>query len=128
DRIAFHTRDIWTRCERLGNLAAAFHQNRVHDVERAMLDAALPQPLQNRSLRCLGLVPQRIVHVAALLGLSRQSCCAAQVSLIGEHNKKFSFLTIRCVRNYPWRDLTVERVVLNALAKNAALPPDISAF
>ena len=93
-----------------------------------MLDAALPQPLQNRSLRCLGLVPQRIVHVTAFLGFCAQSRCPAQVCLISEHYKKFGLLPVGRVLSHPRRDLTVERVVLNALAKNAALPPDISAF
>src|SRR6266542_477067 len=93
-----------------------------------MLDAALPQPLQNRPLRCLGLVPQRIVHVAAFLGFYAQSRCRAQVGLISEHDEKFSLLAIGGVLNYPRRDLKVERVVLNALTKDAALPPDICAF
>ena len=33
--------------QRFGYLAAAFHKDRVHDVKRAMLDAALAQPLQD---------------------------------------------------------------------------------
>src|SRR6266542_2967065 len=93
-----------------------------------MLDAALPQPLQNGALRCLGLVPQRIVHVTAFLGFCAQSRCRAQVGLISEHDEKFSLLPVGRVLNYPRRDLKVERVVLSALAKDTALPPEICAF
>ena len=81
-----------------------------------MLDAAFTQPLQDRPLRCLALIPQRLVDVAALFILCRQSCCRAQVGLVSEHDKKFSVLAIGSVLKYPRRDLEVERVVLNALA------------
>ena len=93
-----------------------------------MLDAALAQPLQNRSLRRLALIPQRIVHVTAFLGFCAQSRRPAKVCLISEHDKKFSLLPVGRMLNYPGRDLMVERVVLNALAKSAALPPNICAF
>ena len=55
--IAFYSRHIRTSRQRLGNLAAAFYQNRIHDMKRSMLDAALAQPLQNRALRRLAFVP-----------------------------------------------------------------------
>ena len=55
--IAFYSRHIRTSRQRLGNLAAAFYQNRIHDMKRSMLDAALAQPLQNRTLRRLAFVP-----------------------------------------------------------------------
>jgi hypothetical protein len=48
--------------------------------------------------------------------------------LISEHDKKFSLLTIGSVFDDPRRDLKVERVVLNALSENAALPHAVCAF
>ena len=56
-RIAFDSRDIRTRRQRFGDLAAALHQNRVHNVKGAMLDAAFTQPLKDRPLCCLALIP-----------------------------------------------------------------------
>src|SRR5215471_5432107 len=41
-RIAFYPRNIGPGCEGLRDLAGSLHQNCVHDVERAMLKAALP--------------------------------------------------------------------------------------
>ena len=82
-----------------------------------MLDIALTQPSDNRSLRCLGLVPQRIVHVTALLGFCVQSRCRAQVCLISEHNEKFSLLAVRDMLDHPRRDLTNgQRVVIRTAA------------
>jgi hypothetical protein len=48
--------------------------------------------------------------------------------LVSEHNEEFSLLPTRGMLNHPRRNLEVERVVLNALPKAAALPPDICAF
>jgi hypothetical protein len=115
-RIAFYSRHIRTGRQRLGDLAAAFYQNRIHNVKGPMLDSPFAQPLQNRRLSCPALVPQRVVHVAALFRLSCQCCCPAEVGLVSEHNKKFRLLAIRGVLNHPRRDCKVERVVLNALA------------
>src|SRR4029077_14980639 len=55
--IAFYSLYIRTSCQSFSHLARAFHQNRVHDVEGAMFDSALTQPLQNRALCSLPFVP-----------------------------------------------------------------------
>jgi len=70
-----------------------------------MLDAAFTQPLKDRPLRCLALIPQRIVDKAALLVLRRQSRRAAQVCLIGKYHHKLSLLAIGCALHHPRRDL-----------------------
>ena len=70
-----------------------------------MLYAAFTQPLQDGSLRCLALIPERIVHIAALLILCRQSRCLAQISLLSEHDHEFSLLSIGGVFDHPRRDL-----------------------
>ena len=56
-RIAFDSGHIGTRCQCFGDLATAFDQNRVHNVKGAMLDAAFTQPLKDRPLCCLALIP-----------------------------------------------------------------------
>jgi hypothetical protein len=71
-RIAFYSRDVPPCRQCFGDLAAAFHQNRVHNVKRTMLDAALTQPLENRSLCGLALVPQRLIDVAAFFSFCLQ--------------------------------------------------------
>jgi hypothetical protein len=55
-RIAFKTRHVRTGRQCFGNLPIACHQDHVNDIEGAMLDVALAQPLQDRFLRALGLV------------------------------------------------------------------------
>src|SRR6267143_2485198 len=57
-RIAFYPRNVRTASQGLGDLAGALHQDRIHDVERTMLDAMFAQPSEDRSLCCLALVPQ----------------------------------------------------------------------
>ena len=52
-RIALYPRHVGAGCEGLCDLAGAFHQDRVNDVERTMLEPAFTQPSQNRALRCL---------------------------------------------------------------------------
>ena len=47
-RIAFDSRDIRTCRQRFGDLAAALHQDRVHNVKGLMLDVAFTQPLKDR--------------------------------------------------------------------------------
>ena len=56
-RIAFDSRHVLPASQCFGYFATAFHQNRVHNVKGAMLDPAFTQPLQDRPLRCLALVP-----------------------------------------------------------------------
>ena len=57
DRIAFHSCHVRTSCQCRGDLAATtLHQNCINDVEGSMFDAVFAQPLQDRSLRSLGLV------------------------------------------------------------------------
>ena len=56
-RIAFYSRDVRTASQGLGDLAGALHQDRIHDVERTMLDAMFAQPSEHSSLCCLALVP-----------------------------------------------------------------------
>ena len=57
--IAFYSGDVrefFFQQQRSGDLAAALHQDRVHNVKGAMLDAALSatEPLKDRPLCCLG--------------------------------------------------------------------------
>ena len=93
-----------------------------------MLNTAFTQPLQNRALRCLTFIPQRIVHIAALFALCRQSGRAAQVRLVGKHHDEFSLLAIGCALHHPRRDLgrdgsPARRAALNAMhARRRSLP------
>ena len=70
-----------------------------------MLQAAFTQPSENRLLRCLALVPQRIVHVMALFTLCRQIRRRAQVGLINEHDHQFSLLVVRSMLDHPGLNL-----------------------
>src|SRR5437870_8640266 len=72
-----------------------------------MLDSAFAQPLQNRALRRLALVPQRIVHVTAFFSFRAQSRCPAQVGLVSEHNEEFSLLPTRGMLHHPRRNLDI---------------------
>ena len=56
-RIALDSRHILPASQRVRYFAAPFHQNRVHNVKGAMLDAAFPQPFKKRALCCLALTP-----------------------------------------------------------------------
>src|SRR5262249_44807278 len=68
-RIAFDSGYVLPASQRFNYFTAAFHQDRVSYVERAMLNAALTQPLKDRPLCCEALIPQRIVNVATFLSL-----------------------------------------------------------
>src|SRR5215468_680554 len=57
--------------QRFSYFTAAFHQERVNNVKRAMLNAASTQPFQDRALCCLTLVAKRFVNVATFLSLCR---------------------------------------------------------
>src|SRR5438093_5448226 len=70
-----------------------------------MLETAVAQQLQDRALRCLTLIPERITHIAALFVLCRQGRCSTQVGLIGEHDKKFRLLAVGSVFYHPRRNL-----------------------
>src|SRR4029453_7691202 len=49
-RIAFHSLHVRSSRQRFRDLATPFHQNRIHNVERTMLDSALTQPLEDGPL------------------------------------------------------------------------------
>ena len=70
-RIAFDSRHVLPASQRFSYFTAAFHQDRVNNVKGAMLDPAFTQPLQDRSLCCLALVPKRIINVATFFRLRR---------------------------------------------------------
>ena len=70
-RIAFDSHYVLPASQRFSYFTAAFHQERVNNVKRAMLNAALTQPFQDRALCCLTLVAKRFVNVATFLSL----CC-----------------------------------------------------
>ncbi len=71
-RIAFYLRHVGPAGQRFRDFAAAFHQNRVHDIEGAIFKPVFAQPLPDRSLRGLALVQQRVVNVPPLLSLRVQ--------------------------------------------------------
>ena len=73
-RIALNPSHVRARSQCLGDFAAARHQNCVNDVESLMLEPAFTQPLEKRALGGLSFIPQRIVHIATLFALCRQSC------------------------------------------------------
>ena len=80
-----------------------------------MLNSAVAQPLQDRFLRGLRLVKQRLIHVTTFFSFSCKSRSAAKVGLVSKYHEKFSLLPIERVLKYPRRDLEVERVVRNAV-------------
>ena len=69
-----------------------------------MLEPTFAQPLQNRTLCCLGLVLQRLVYESPLFSLGRKSRGRSKVGLVGKHDEKFGLLAIRCVFHHPRRD------------------------
>src|SRR5215467_6770577 len=81
-----------------------------------MLESAFTQPLQNRALGGLTLIPQRIVHIAALFALCRQSRGSTQISLVSEHDEKFRLLTVRCMFYDPGRNLSRARSLFRRTA------------
>ena len=86
------------------DFASAFHQNRVNDIEGAMLKPMFAQPLQDWSLRGLAFVQQAVIHVPALFSLGVQGRGGTQIGLVGEDNEKFCLLSIGSVFHHPWRD------------------------
>ena len=85
-----------------------------------MLDAAFAQPLQDRPLRGLRLVPQRVIDEAALFSLSAQGRSRAQVSLISQHDEKFRLLPVSRVFRHPGRDLLRSDRLVRRAALTAA--------
>ena len=81
-----------------------------------MLDLAFTQPLQNRPLSGLTLVPERIVHIATLFVLCRQSCRSTKIGLVGEHHQKFRLLTVRRMFRDPGRNLGPARSLFKRVA------------
>ena len=69
-RIACDARHVGASRQRLGKLAVSFHQNRINNIERLILDVSFAQPLKDRPLCALGLVQQGLINEAALFGLS----------------------------------------------------------
>ena len=57
DRVAFYPRHIRPAANASAICRVAFHQNCINNVEGLMLNAAFAQPLQDRPLRGLRLVP-----------------------------------------------------------------------
>jgi hypothetical protein len=104
-RIAFHSLHVRSSRQRFRDLATPFHQNRIHNVERTMLDAALTQPLEDGPLCCPALIPQCIVHEAAFFTLGLQSLCRAQVGLVNKHDYELGLLPIGSVIDHPRRNL-----------------------
>src|SRR5215471_10112905 len=74
-----------------------------------MLEPAFIQPLQNRSLGCLTLTLERIMHVTTLFVLCRQSRRSAQVGLISKHHEKFCLLAVSRMFHDPRRNLACAR-------------------
>ena len=70
-----------------------------------MLEPPFKQPLQDRPLRRLALIPQLIMHVTAFLLLCCQRLCATQISLIAQDNQKLRLLSIRSVLEDPRSNL-----------------------
>src|SRR5437773_760619 len=92
-----------------------------------MLEAAFAQQLQEWALGGLTLIPQRIVHIAALFVLYRQSRRSTQVGLVSEHHKKFRLLTVRRMLHDPGRNLgrarrLFGRATLTASTRGAERP------
>src|SRR6476660_117787 len=103
--IAFYSRHVGTRGQRIGHLPCSPHQDCVNNVEGLMFDGAVAQPLQDWALRGLALVQQTVIDVAALLSLGLQIGRTAQVGLISEHNEKFGLLPVCSMFYHPRRDL-----------------------
>jgi hypothetical protein len=72
ERISLDSRHLRAGGQRVGQLAIAFHQNRVNDIERLMLDVTIAQPLQDWFLSALGFLQKGLIHETALFALGRQ--------------------------------------------------------
>src|SRR5262245_39477421 len=84
--ISFYSRHVGAGSQCLSDLATAFYQNCVNDVEGAMLQPVFTQPMQNRALRCVTLMPQGIINVAVLFSLCPHRSSRAYVGLISKYN------------------------------------------
>ena len=80
--VACHARDVRASSQRVGDFSSALHQNSVNDIERAMLDVAVAQPLLDRFLCAVRLVQKGLINVSALLCLGGQTNRTAKVGLI----------------------------------------------
>ena len=80
--VACHARDVRASSQRVGDFSSALHQNSVNDIERAMLDVAVAQPLLDRFLCAARLVQKGLINVSALLCLGGQTNRTAKVGLI----------------------------------------------
>src|SRR5207245_10363906 len=104
-RVAFYPGHVRPVRQCLGNIARAFYQNCVHNVEGLMLESAFAQPLQEWALRRQTLIQQCAIDVASFLSLGLQGGGLTQIGLVGKHDEKFSSLSVGCVFHYPRRNL-----------------------
>lgn len=104
-RIAFDSRHVRARCQRLRDLSGPFHKDCVNDVKRLVFKPPITQPLQDGTLCDLRLIEKRIKDKPPLFRLRRQTRGRTQVRLFRKHNKKFSLLTIGSMFQDPRRDL-----------------------
>jgi hypothetical protein len=116
-RIACDSRHVRASRQCVSDLSSAFDQDGVNDVKRLMLDAAFTQPLQDWPLCAQGLFQQGLIDEAALFSFSWQISGGTQISLISEHDKKFSLLSVGCVFHYPLRDFLRRRRMKRALRR-----------
>src|SRR5206468_11190786 len=70
-----------------------------------VIDAASLQPLENWSLRGLGLFQQGLIDEPALFSLGRQIRRAAQVGLVSQLDEELGLLSIGSMFHYPRRYL-----------------------
>jgi hypothetical protein len=117
NRVACHVRHVRTGSQHFSESAVSFHQNRVNDIERLILNLSFAQPLKDWPLCALGLFQQGLINEAAFFGFSWQICCRSQICLICEHDKKFSLLSVGGVFRYPRRDLLHRRRMKRALRR-----------
>jgi len=85
---ALDARHIRPGCQCFGNLAGSLYQNRVNDIEGAILESAFAQPLQDWPLRRLALCQQAVIHILPLLSFSLQTIGVTQIGLVGEYNER----------------------------------------
>src|SRR5262249_22639012 len=69
------------------------------------MDSALFQPLENWSLRDLGLLQQGLIDEASLFRLSPQILRAAHIGLVSQLDEELGLLAVGSMFRYPWRYL-----------------------
>ena len=106
-RIALDPRHVGPRRQRQDQGAIALHPERVDDVEGLVLHAARAQLRQQRSLRGLRGVPERVAYEPALGQLRRQRPRGAQVGLLGQHHDELRGAAGGGLLHDPGRDLVL---------------------